>query len=386
MIQSRASKGSVTVEEFRGKLRLHLPRFLYGGKNKYLSTGLDNTPENKKLAEAKAKQIEKDIAYERFDPTLNRYRPEHLQVIESPSTKPIAIYTCAELWKKYFEFKESGLKELTCEKYKALGKIYEKVGSINVLDALEVKEQLETFTTTSRTKDALMYLNACCKWAVQHKLIFSNPYLGMYNELPQHRYQIDPKPNAFTIEERDRIIELFKNDSRPGMNYKPYAPFVEFLFRVGCRPSEAVGLQWKHVSDDGGSIYFEGALVQVGNRRVRSKGSKNNKTRKLTVSLETQKLLQSIKPENCKPDALVFPSPAGDSINYRNFARRAWSSIVDPIKPDTTPYCCRDTFITVQLMRGTPSTVVAQYCDTSTAMIDKNYADKLKLTQLRPSD
>jgi integrase len=82
----------------------------------------------------------------------------------------------------------------------------------------------------------------------------------------------------------------------------------------------------------------------------------------------------------------VFPSTDGDSINYRNFSRRAWSSVVDPIKPGTTPYSCRDTFITIQLLKGVPSTVIAKWCDTSTQMIDKNYADKLHLTQLRPLD
>jgi len=86
------------------------------------------------------------------------------------------------------------------------------------------------------------------------------------------------------------------------------------------------------------------------------------------------------------PEALVFPAPRGSPLNYRNFSRRAWSKLVDPIKPDTTPYSCRDTFITRQLLQGVPSTVIAKWCDTSTQMIDKDYADRLKLSQLRPRD
>lgn len=35
------------------------------------------TPENRKLAEAKAKVIESDISYERFDSTLARYKPQN---------------------------------------------------------------------------------------------------------------------------------------------------------------------------------------------------------------------------------------------------------------------------------------------------------------------
>ena len=231
-----------------------------------------------------------------------------------------------------------------------------------------------------------MYLSAACKWGIKHRLVSANPYDGMSQELPAHRYQTDPKPNAFTEEERDRIIESFKGDKRKGMSYRPYAAFVEFLFCVGCRPSEAVGLRWKHISKDCGFINFEESLVQVGNRRVQSKGSKNNLTRRIAISVRVQSLLESVKPETLDPEALVFPAPSGDSINYRNFARRAWKSVVDSIKPDTTPYSCRDTFITTQLLKGVPSSVIAKWCDTSTEMIDKNYADKLKLSQLRPQD
>lgn len=86
------------------------------------------------------------------------------------------------------------------------------------------------------------------------------------------------------------------------------------------------------------------------------------------------------------PGALVFTGKGGDSISYRNFSRRAWTQITTPIKPDTTPYSCRDTFITTQLIKGVPSSVIAKWCDTSTQMIDKNYADKLKLSSLRPVD
>jgi integrase len=200
----------------------------------------------------------------------------------------------------------------------------------------------------------------------QESLISSNTFDGMAQELPKYRYQVDPKPNAFTEEERDQVIEAFKNDARKGMNYRRYAPFVEFLFCVGCRPSEAIGLRWKHISDDFGTIHFEESLVQIGNRRVRSEGSKNNTTRTIAISHRVQELLKGIAPEVMDPGALVFTGKGGDSISYRNFSRRAWTQITTPIKPDTTPYSCRDTFITTQLIKGVPSSVIAKWCDTST--------------------
>jgi len=76
-VQKKGSKGSVGVESFQGRLRLRLPRQLYGGKQKYLTLGLDDTLQNRKLASAKAKEIEADIVYERFDLTLSKYRPQN---------------------------------------------------------------------------------------------------------------------------------------------------------------------------------------------------------------------------------------------------------------------------------------------------------------------
>lgn len=63
-----------------------------------------------------------------------------------------------------------------------------------------------------------------------------------------------------------------------------------------------------------------------------------------------------------------------------------WKHISDPIKPNTTPYSCRDTFITTQILRGIPETAISEWCDTSVEMIQKHYADFLKLLSIRPID
>jgi integrase len=384
------AKGSVSIETFQGRLRLRLPRQLFDGKQKYLTLGLPDTVVNRRLAEAKVMLLESDIKLERFDLTLARYGGKQAPIVlplEADDSEPaVSSLSLLELWTQYFGDKKPSLKTKTIEKYDHLTRLFEKVGDVPLGDALAIKQKLVLVTTQSRTKDALMYLSSACKWGMQHGLVTYNPFVGMSSAMPKHRYMVDPQPNAFTEEERDQIIQNFQTDQRKGMSYRCYAPFVEFLFLSGCRPSEAVGLCWKHIDPDFKWVSFDSSLVQVGNQRVREVGSKNNRTRKVSVSKRLQTLLAQIKPQAVTPDSLVFPSADGDSINYRNFARRAWKAIVDPIKPDTTPYCCRDTFITIQLLKGVSSAVIAQWCDTSTHMIDRNYADKLKLTQLQPED
>jgi len=87
---------------------------------------------------------------------------------------------------------------------------FTKLGNLRIEEALEVRHQLEKITTVSRTKDALMYLSAACKWGMKHKLVTSNPFEGMAQELPRHRYESDPKPNAFTAEEHVAPSQLSK--------------------------------------------------------------------------------------------------------------------------------------------------------------------------------
>ena len=80
-------------------LDLRLPRQLYEGKQKYLTLGLDDTPGNRAIAQAKAKQIESDIIYERFDLTLNKYRPGHMRMVNAEQTETFTDKNLKKVWK-----------------------------------------------------------------------------------------------------------------------------------------------------------------------------------------------------------------------------------------------------------------------------------------------
>lgn len=369
----KAKKGSVSVEVFRNRLRLHLPRELYGGKNKYLTLGLDDTPENRKLAEAKASQIEADIAYERFDYTLEKYgkKQPHLAVV--PRFDRSQETGIKELWKQFCEYKATILKATSMEEYNEITKLINRVS--NDLDPLIVRSELQKMTTNNRAKKALMLISAAFKWGMKHNKASSNPYEGVYRELPAFTYKGEPSPNPFTPEEKEKVLEAFVNHGKgkKGISYSYYYSFVRFLFLTGCRPSEAIGLQWKNISSDFHKITFDGSIQLIKGIPVRQKGSKNNRTRAFPCNSELQEFLQSIKPDNCNPENLVFPSRDGLCIRYNDFSRRAWNVVVNPIKPDTTPYCCRDTFITEQVSKGISDVIVGKWCDNSPDMIRKHY-------------
>ena len=100
----------------------------------------------------------------------------------------------------------------------------------------------------------------------------------------------------------------------------------------------------------------------------------------------------SIRPEDYAHEALVFPNREGNPINYNDFGRRAWKSVTKLVnlheknEMPTTPYNCRDTFITLQALQGNSSDTIARWVGNTPDVIGKHYIDKLALEHLKPAD
>lgn len=390
---SKLSNGSVGIETFQGRLRLRLPRQLYGGKQKYLTLGLDESPGNRKIAEAKIKQIELDIAHEKFDYSLNKYRPEHARLVDT--TKETAKdLNLSELWEKYITEKTPVSSPKTViDSYVPMGKHFANAPQ-SLDNSLEIKNYLLEATTEQMARRCLMHLSAACKWAIKKGLLVTNPFEGMYLELALPKYKIEEQANSFTAGERDRIIEAFQthNTGKKGISYSYYTNFVKFLFYTGCRPSEAVGLRWKHMNDDCSKIRFTEAIVRAGGKALSRETTKTKKTRNFPCTNTLQTILLSIRPENYHPEALVFPNREGNPINYNDFSRRAWKAVTKLVNLNqkngmlTTPYNCRDTFITLQAIQGNSSDTIARWVGNTPEVIRKHYIAGLALEHLKPAD
>jgi integrase len=113
--------------------------------------------------------------------------------------------------------------------------------------------------------------------------------------------------------------------------------------------------------------------------RVR-KVTKTSKPRYFPINQELKALFDSIKSENCDPNALVFPRNNGREINAHNFLNRVWKPIVTElvkegkVKEYLPQYNCRHTFITLCLEDGISSRRVAEWCGTSVSVIETHYA------------
>jgi len=372
----KSPKGSVSIESYQGRLRLRLPRQLYEGKQKYLTLGLADTPENRVEGDRKARVIELDILTDNFDSTLKKYQHKtHLAIVESIKQKQPSI---TELWQKYCEIKKPTCAPGTWKSGYLI--MTNHLNRCPVEKSLEQAPAIYDWAIANLTPDTarrlIMYLKSCCTWAVRHKLINHNPFENMEPIKAKKYSNEDRDVNPFTKEERDLIIEGFTKNRY----YNHYASFVKFLFYTGCRPSEAIALQWKHIKSS--KILFEQSVVNSVNGLVLKKGLKTQDKREFPIGQQLGLLLEEIKPDNCSVESLVFPSPKGTWIDIHNFRNRAWKAVIDNLGIEyRKPYQTRHTFISQQKALGVEDGQIARACGTSISMIHKHYAGIVKQIQ-----
>ena len=213
----------------------------------------------------------------------------------------------------------------------------------------------------------LSYLRACGNWAKSEGLTLSNPWLKVK---PRKGSKEIIKP--FSQNEAAKIIAGFEK------NYPTWSSFTKFLFLSGCRMSEAIGLQWKHVNFERGEICICESLAQDkagdGYERIR-KSTKTGSVRFLKINSELAKVLEQVSPASKNFEGLVFLNPAGTShIDSNNFRDR-WKKVLAAANiPYRRPHIIRHSFASHAIEQGTPLTGVAYLLGHSdTRMVAQTY-------------
>ena len=96
----RSKRGSVQVKNSRNWLQLVSS---HGGNRHYVSLGVRSTPLNRKLAQDKAFEIERDIEYGEFDPTYEKYKVGTTLKTVDPVSELSAQLKLSELWHQYVD-------------------------------------------------------------------------------------------------------------------------------------------------------------------------------------------------------------------------------------------------------------------------------------------
>lgn len=157
-------------------------------------------------------------------------------------------------------------------------------------------------------RNNLNYYRSCCDWAVDSGLIVNNPFSSLVIPRPKKKSTDADDYRAFTLEQRDIIIESFENHS----TYSYYAPLVKFMFWTGCRTGEAFALTWGDISPDCCHVFINKSR----NLHGILKGTKNGKKRIFPTfpNSKLQKLLLEIRPESPDQDEVIFLSKLGSKM------------------------------------------------------------------------
>jgi integrase len=365
-LMAKASAGTPQVKNSNGRLQIVIT---HSGKRKYLSLGVSDSKQNRVYGNMVAARIQNDILAGHFDPTLEKYKRESsLSELDNSTAKDITI---RELWTKYTNFKRPQLSPSTIAKdFDRVAKHIDSFPVSHLTDAVAVRDYLNAKTTPNTTKRVLTQLCAACDWAAKSNIITANPFIGMAADIKLPKGNgVEADIDPFSPEERDRIIEYLRS------NNNHYASLVEFLFRTGCRPSEAIGLRWKDISPNYKTITFEQAIVVSENGLVVKQGLKTQDKRVFPCGGGLKSFLQSIEPEHKDREQFIFKPKRAKFVDFHNFTNRAWHPALKALGiKERKPYQTRHTFITFCLDSGMDAKDVAKLVGNSAAMIYKHYA------------
>jgi integrase len=355
----KASKGTVSVGEHRGSLFL---RWQFEGKRHQLYLGLPASVPNRQVAQAKAHQIEWDIRSGHFDRTLKAYKPS-----TNSSTNKL---TAVALFHRFMIYKAETLSPVTIRnEYQAtrqyLGEFFkDKSAAITEDEAAKFVDWFKAQKLTPYSvRKRLGLITSAWTWALKKELVAINPWGESAKRIKVPPVQ-SPKP--FSREEIGAIIKAFQTNRY----YAPYADYVQFLFGTGCRTSEAIGLQWKHLSADCSSVWIGETLT-----RGKRQSTKTNRARTITLTAALQQMLLARRPVKAHKEALVFTGPQGKAIDDHNFRNRAWKTILTTLEIDyRKPYTTRATLISHALDLGKSPLEVAQLTGHDVQVLYKHYA------------
>ena len=360
----------VTIESRKHRLLLRwvCPQT---GKRVSISAGVEDSTTGLAHANSIKCQIENDVRFGYYDPTLLKYKPRTI------GKNPTEI-TTVELFEKFTlaQSKQKGLSKNSIDtRYKYLQRMLEK--HLNIRAAEVDKRRVETFAAVcwdtlkpDTAKQRIWLLKSAWDWGKdRYQLADENPWVGIADRFKS----VPVQPHAaFSADEVKRIIQGFRDSPY----YAYYTDYVAFRFGMGTRPGEASGLKWKHLSAD-----FRSVWIGESYSRGTTGSTKTKTARTVNLNPDVSKMLATRK-ERLRPksdEELVFTTATGLPIDDRNFRRRAWLTVLTQLGiPYRKPYTTRKTAISHSLKAGNNYLDVAAAAGHDPQTMHKHYAESIQ--------
>ncbi len=178
-----------------------------------------------------------------------------------------------------------------------------------------------------------------------------------------------PRPDPFTREERDKILEYFRA-SEPF-----YYPFVFTMFWTGMRPSECTALRVGDVD------LFNGTISVTKSRHLGEEEAPKTSASRRTITLlpNVVQVLQRAKELRVIEDDYFFKNRSRTPIDADQWRKDYWYTALRAKSiRERKFYCTRHTFISLALTAGENIKAIAEQTGTSAAMIEQHYGRYMK--------
>ncbi len=321
--EHKAKIGLVSIDVKNNQIRI---RFTYpkGKRNDfYVGKPTDN---NWQAALKTAQIINRDIDIGDYDPTLVRYKPKRAKALEIAQKQPNLI----DLWDSYKEISKARVAATTIKKHWTtyekhyLSRTPAKLLELDKADEF-IAHLLSRYSSGSIKPIFSNCLNPSVNLAVKTGKIKRN----VYADIPLRK---SPKKQieAYEPDEVKSIVSCFYNDKyvKKGSRYphRFYAPMIDFLSLVGCRPSECHALTWDDIKRKGDRLYIR--FNKAYSNGILLPHTKTYETRLFPINEQLKILIETMSMvEN--ENNLIFPSVQGSYINQKMFNRRYWRVVVD---------------------------------------------------------
>lgn len=290
----------------------------------------------------------------------------------------VKTYNIKEILDDYIEIKKEKICNNTLKDYlkssQILSKLPEEMLILNFDDPLSFLSILRSVPYKDKyIKNILRCVNASINYSLGKN---QSPYQNLKEYLNLKQKEIE----CYSQEEINIILSAFQENKyqNPYSIYEDsyYYSYVKFISLTGCRPEEAIALEWKNIikrQDSRLVIFFAKAYS---GRELKT--TKTGDIRYFPCNLELQKLLEKQE----KNTERVFPSIYGGYINQGHFSTRQWKKIInnlyqeEQISKQLVCYTLRHSFIKHRYEEGITTEKIAGLVDNSSKTILKYYLNK----------
>jgi integrase len=358
------------------KSRFLIFRLFWKGMKFWEGTKLEDTPENRQLAEAKALLINREMkdgtfSYLRHFPAGNK---RHLFIREQQRT---ASHETIESYYERWLLRQKGrvlphrVKDYKSQFNKHIlparvdGVVFGRIPLsalttdhiVKLQRALRAKRQPNGRPYKANSINSFIdgSLRAMLKDARRSGALLVNLFdRDLFDPLPltDTENSIDP----YTAEERELILEGFR------LKRPQFYAFVYHQFWTGCRPSEACYLRRRHLDLRYGWERIEGSPVQGDEHGTKTKRSNreihltDHLALVLSRHLKFDPSAEWMSTAAADPEDYVFTTSVGTPIDESNFYHREWLPMLRRLKIRPRPfYNTRHSYISFNAFQWSPN-------------------------------